>query len=222
MSPSITKHVPSWTDSPNFARERRRSRLFFNLVAPAFALIDRNLQPAYRESLEKLALPNEWSVLDLATGTGSLAMILADRGHRITGIDFAPKLLRKARKRLPNSQLREMDLVNLPDISDESFDLVTMAYLLHGVPEDFRRFLLDEARRIARHRVLVFDYPGPGPWHVRLIEKIEGPHYREFVSRDFRNWARGVGFHLLRRGVAGKHGAWWLIEAGAGCSLGHL
>ena len=205
--------APSWRDSPEFQRERRRSKFFFNLVSPAFAVIDRNLLPAYRESLEKIDLPPEWSVLDLATGTGSLALALSERGHRLTGIDFAGRLLRKAGKRLPEADLREMDLVDLPEIEDGSFDIVTMAYLLHGIPEDFRLFILKQAVRIAGKRVLIFDYPGPGPWYVRLIEAVEGPHYRGFVSRDLRSWLRSNGLEVLRRGVASGHGGWWLLAA---------
>ena len=185
---------------------------FFNLVSPAFAFIDRNLLPAYRESLMKLDLPSEWSVLDLATGTGSLALALAERGHHITGIDFAGRLLSKARKRLPAADLREMDLVNLPEIPANSFDLVTMAYLLHGIPEEFRIFILRQAIRIAAQRVLIFDYPGPGPWYIRLIEAVEGPYYRSFVNRDTRAWLREKGFELLKRGTASGHGGWWLLS----------
>ena len=204
---------PNWNDSPEFSRERQRSRLFFNVVSPAFIFIDRNLGPAYREALEKIGLPREWSVLDLGTGTGTLASVFAERGHQVTGLDFATRLLKKARKRVRGAELREMDLVNLPKIPDNSSDLVSMAYLLHGIPEDFRQFVLYEAVRIARHQVLVFDYPQPGPWYVRLIEKIEGGHYSEFVSQDFRSWVRALGLSMLRRGVASNHGGWWLIEA---------
>ncbi len=37
------------------------------------------------------------SVLDLGCGTGSHAFLLADRGHRVTGIDASPGMLRVAR-----------------------------------------------------------------------------------------------------------------------------
>lgn len=204
---------PGWYDSPEFLKERQRSRLFFNLVSPAFLFIDWKLRPTYREALEKLDFPRDWSVLDLGTGTGTLALALSERGHQVTGIDFAERLLKKARKRLPDADLRQMDLADLGSIEENSVDLVSMAYLLHGIPEDFRRFLLLQAVRIARNRVLVFDYPGPGPWYVRLIERIEGSHYPDFVSRDFRVWGRTIGLNMLRRGAASNHGGWWLIDA---------
>jgi len=199
-------------ETPEEIRERRRTRRFFNFVAPAFMIIDRNLLPAYRECLEKLDFPGQWSVLDLATGTGTLARAFGERGHAVCGIDFAERLLKKARKRLPGGDFRRMDLARLNKFSDRSFDIVSMGYLLHGISPAFRRFIIREASRIAAHRILIFDYPLPGPWYVRLIEAIEGPHYRSFVSTPFRSWAREMGLNIIRRGVVDRHGGWWLAE----------
>jgi hypothetical protein len=60
--------------------ERHRTRLFFNLVAPAFHVIDRRLLPEYRQALETLNLDPGLSILDLATGTGTLADLAAEAG----------------------------------------------------------------------------------------------------------------------------------------------
>ncbi len=198
--------------SPGETLERRRTRRFFNLVAPAFHVIDRNLLPAYREVLEGLRLPPEETILDLATGTGTLALAFAERGHAVTGIDFAERLLRKARRRLPNADLRPMDLAELPSLPAAAWDGVTMAYLLHGLPPDFRRFVLCEAARLARRWVLVFDYPEPGPLYVRIIEWIEGPHYPGFVGRPFEEHAAESGLSIVKRGVTSRHGGWWLLR----------
>ena len=197
---------------PEEQRERRRTRRFFNLVAPAFHVIDRNLLPAYREVLAHLALSPEETVLDLATGTGTLALTFAERGHRVTALDFAERLLAKARRRLPDADLRRMDLAELPSLPTDSWDGVTMAYLLHGLPPDFRRFVLCEAARLARRWVLVFDYPEPGPLYVRIIEWIEGPHYPSFVARPFEEQAAEVGLTVLDSGVTSRHGGWWLLR----------
>src|SRR5947207_6122898 len=37
--------------------------------------------------------------LDVGCGTGFLSLELAGRGHRVTGIDFAPQMLAEARKK---------------------------------------------------------------------------------------------------------------------------
>ena len=192
-------------------RERRRTRRFFSLVAPAFHVIDRRLLPEYRGALAELDLDPALTVLDLATGTGTLALAFAERGHAVTGIDFVPRLLRRARRRLPGAHMCEMDLAELPSFADRSFDVAAMGYLLHGLHSVMRRFVLCEAARIAREHVLVFDYARPGPWIVRLVEWVEGPHYRTFMRQPFAHHAAEAGLHVMRRGLVSDVGGWWLL-----------
>ena len=198
--------------------ERYRTRRFFNLVAPAFHVIDRRLLPEYKRVLEILSLEPELSVLDLATGTGTLAAAFAERGHRVAGIDFAARLLRRARRRLPEANLRLMDLADLPQMPDNAYDVVTLAYVLHGMPPQMRRFALCQARRLARRYVLVLDYSGPGRWHVRLIEWIEGPHYPSFVARSMAELAAEAGLIVEREERTSSTGACWLLTNGDGSS----
>jgi ubiquinone/menaquinone biosynthesis C-methylase UbiE len=198
--------------------ERHRTRLFFNLVAPAFHLIDRRLLPEYRRVLETLDLEPELSVLDLATGTGTLAAAFAERGHPVAGIDFAARLLRRARRRLPQADFRLMDLADLPQLPDDAYDVVTLAYVLHGMPPQMRRFALCQARRLARRHVLVFDYSGPGRWYVRLIEWIEGPHYPSFVANPLADLAAEAGLTVQREERTSSTGVCWLLGHGDGSS----
>ncbi len=199
-------------DHPGALKERRKVRLFFNVVAPAFVYIDRHLLPEYRTALGALNLDPRWTVLDMATGTGTLAAALAARGHRVAGFDFAARLLRRARRRLPGAQLELMDLAEAHRIPGGSYDLVTMGYLLHGLNPAMRRFALCHAARIARHAVLVFDYGRPGPWIVRLVEWIEGPHYASFIGRPFGDIAAEAGLEVERSGSTSDVGSYWLLR----------
>ena len=194
------------------AGERRRARWFFNLVAPAFHVIDRRLLPEYRAALDAMALDPALDVLDLATGTGTLALAFSERGHRVAGIDFAERLLRRARRRLPGAEMRRADLVELPALPGASHGIVAMGYLLHGLAPAMRRFVLCEAARIARRWVVVFDYARPGPWTVRIVEWIEGPHYPSFVGRPFEAHAAEAGLEVAASGGTSDVGGWWLLE----------
>ncbi len=71
-----------------FEQERRRTQRFFNLVSVVYPLVERHLWSEYQEVLERLALPVEHRVLDLATGTGMLAGAFAEREHTVVGLDF--------------------------------------------------------------------------------------------------------------------------------------
>jgi len=199
-------------------RSRRTSATgrgdFFNLVAPAFHVIDRRLLPEYRQTLAALDLEPSLSILDVATGTGTLAAAFAERGHRVAGIGFAARLLRRARRRLPQTDLRLMDLADLPRLPDDAYDVVALAYVLHGTPPTMRRFALCQAHRLARRHVLVFDYSGPGRWYVRLIEWMEGPHYPSFVARPMADLAAEAGLNVQREERTSSGGACWLLASG--------
>ena len=104
--------------------------------------------------------------LDVCCGTGDIAMALADRGARVTGLDFSHEMLEVAKSR--NSAIRGMASVNylhadamkLP-FSDGSFDVVTVGYGLRNLAD--WEVGLSEMVRVAKPgaRVLVLDFGKP-------------------------------------------------------------
>lgn len=189
--------------------ERRRTRRFFNRAAFAFPVIDRRLGPEYRKALEVLDLPKEGTVLDIGTGTGTLAAAFSERGHPVTGIDFADRLVEMARRRVPSGVFRAMDLIELEEMPSRSFDNVCLAYVLHGLSPELRETTLHHASRLARKGVLVFDYSCLGPWYVRLIEWIEGPHYPGFVARTMNDHVSVHRLAVKMSGDTSSIGGWW-------------
>ncbi len=196
-----------------FERERRKTQRFFNLVSVVYPLVERHLWPEYREVLERLALPDRYSVLDLATGTGMLAGVFAERGHTVVGLDFADNLLERARRKFPQVEFCNFDLLHLEQIESDSHDVVCMGYLLHGLSPDFRRHVLREACRIAGQHVLVFDYCCRGNWFVRLIERIEGPNYPGYLTEDRKEEFDIVGLHVQQYQQNSDVGGYWLCSA---------
>jgi ubiquinone/menaquinone biosynthesis C-methylase UbiE len=75
--------------------------------------------------------------LDVGCGTGFLALGLAARGHRVTGIDFAPAMLANAREKAAERGLtvrfEEAD-AEAPPFPAQSFDLVVSRHLLWTLP----------------------------------------------------------------------------------------
>nr|WP_042186266.1 class I SAM-dependent methyltransferase [Kibdelosporangium sp. MJ126-NF4] len=72
------------------------------------------------------------TALDAACGTGRYAEILAERGHRVIGVDSSPDMLDLARKRLPDSEFRVGELHDLP-IGD--VDLIVCGLALTHTPD---------------------------------------------------------------------------------------
>jgi SAM-dependent methyltransferase len=71
--------------------------------------------------------------LDAACGTGRHARYLAELGHQVTGVDSSPDMLAHARVHLPDADLREGDLHELP-LPDGELDLVVCGLALTHVP----------------------------------------------------------------------------------------
>jgi len=120
--------------SSSNAGERRKTRRFFNLAALVYPLIERGLLPSYRYVLGQLDLDPGLTVLDLATGTGDLAIELARLNpQKITGVDIAANMLeigkeKVAAKKLSNTiELLLGDSEDLP-FENNSFDAVTVAF----------------------------------------------------------------------------------------------
>jgi demethylmenaquinone methyltransferase / 2-methoxy-6-polyprenyl-1,4-benzoquinol methylase len=82
----------------------------------------------WRERAAELAEVRPGSTaLDVATGTGDLAIALARRGAEVTGSDFAPAMLELARKKAPGLTFEEGDALNLA-YPDDSFDAATVGF----------------------------------------------------------------------------------------------
>ena len=96
------------------------------------------------------------SVLDLGTGTGVFAEAFAARAMQVTGIDLNHELLEEARSRVPSATFLEAAAESLP-FPDRAFDLLFLGLLLHEVDDPLA--LLKEARRIARIRVAILEWP---------------------------------------------------------------
>jgi len=75
--------------------------------------------------------------LDVGCGTGFLSLELAARGHRVTGIDFAPEMLALAKEKAAKAgaaiRFEHADAENLP-FAAASFDLVITRHVLWTLP----------------------------------------------------------------------------------------
>lgn len=96
-----------------------------------YPLMARHLETAARAAVEIAAVGSGDRVLDVATGTGNAALLAAERGGQVVGVDFEPALLEVAEQRATDSGLQVRwltgDLGSLP-VPDESADVVLSVF----------------------------------------------------------------------------------------------
>jgi SAM-dependent methyltransferase len=145
-------------------------------------------------------------ILDVGTGTGRAAILLARRGARVTGVDASAEMLtvaeRRARAepRLPVTFTRG-DAHALA-FADRSFDAAVCLRVIMHTP-DWRR-VVGELCRVARRQV-VLDYPALGSGAAlqaaaRRMAAVVGARntepYRVFSGRAIREALAGHGFRI--------------------------
>lgn len=89
--PGTGGEVPAWSEDPLTARAR------MVWTAGDFLPIARSFASGAEEFIARLSLSPGESVLDVACGTGNLAIPAARAGAHVTGIDIAPNLIAEAR-----------------------------------------------------------------------------------------------------------------------------
>ncbi len=147
----------------------------FDRIAHRYDLLNRILSLGVDQrwrgrTVDSLALAGrtDAEVLDLATGTGDLAIQIARRhpGVRVVGVDPAERMLAHARPKIERAGLYDRvrvvpgDAEDIP-FPDASFDGVTIAFGIRNVPDRARG--LREMRRVTRPggRVAILELSEP-------------------------------------------------------------
>lgn len=132
----VEKITPYGSEAP----KEQQVEEMFNSIAPAYDLMNRamtfgidRLWRAKAVGMLRKAAPRE--ILDVATGTGDLALQLARKlpNAHITGVDLSAGMIAVGRRKVSKAGLddrisfREADCLALP-FPDASFDCITVAY----------------------------------------------------------------------------------------------
>ena len=133
---------------------RRHAKELFAPLGPTYdrvgAVLSFGQDPRWRRFLVSRVPADGGHVLDVATGTGLVAERLLQGGHRVTGLDQSAGMLALARQRFGDRvELVEASAEALP-FADESFDHLTVTYLLRYV--DDPAAVLRELARVVRPR----------------------------------------------------------------------
>ena len=156
-------------------------RSMFDRIAPVYDAMNRvmtmGLDLRWRRLGARAVVRPGDSVLDAACGTGDFAVAdLRAGAARVVGLDFSPRMLERARRKAPQVEWVEGDLLALP-FADAAFDAATVGFGVRNVAD--LELALRELRRVVRPggRVAILEITRPrGPlrpfyslWFDRVV-----------------------------------------------------
>jgi demethylmenaquinone methyltransferase/2-methoxy-6-polyprenyl-1,4-benzoquinol methylase len=128
-------------------------RGMFDRIAPVYDAMNRvmtaGLDRSWRRLTVEAVVQPGHRVLDACCGTGDLAVAAEGEGGIVTGLDFSPAMLERARRKSETVDWVEGDLLALP-FQDESFDAATVGFGVRNVGDLDRA--IGELRRVLRPR----------------------------------------------------------------------
>jgi demethylmenaquinone methyltransferase / 2-methoxy-6-polyprenyl-1,4-benzoquinol methylase len=184
------------------------------------------LHHRWRERAADLARVGPGSrALDVATGTGDLAIALARRGGEVVGSDFSEGMLERARAKSPQVRWEQANALALP-YDDDAFDAATVGFGARNF-SDLERGIAEMARVVrpgGRVVVLEITTPTKPPlstffslWFDRIVPLLgrvtgENQAYSYLPSSVKRFPApRELGAVMARAGLRDVR---WILTAG--------
>ncbi|MDQ3587572.1 MAG: ubiquinone/menaquinone biosynthesis methyltransferase [Actinomycetota bacterium] len=205
-------------------------RAMFDRVARVYdrmnSVMTAGLDRRWRERAATLARVGPGSrALDVATGTGDLALELERRGATVTGLDFSEEMLRIARQKGPGTTWRAGNALELP-FGDDQFDAATVGFGARNF-DDLGRGLREMARVVRPGgRVVVLEITTPqdpplswffGLWFDRLVPllgRLAGdPEAYGYLPSSVRRFP-GPGGLAAELAAAGLDDVRWVLTAG--------
>jgi len=202
----------------------------FDRIARVYDLMNRvmtaGMDERWRARAADLAAAGPGTrALDVATGTGDLAIELDARGAAVTGVDFSEGMLEIARRKAPSIEFAVGNALAL-EFPDATFDAATVGFGARNF-DDLGQGLAEMARVVRPGgRVVVLEITNPqkpplstffGLWFDRvvpLLGRLAGdPDAYEYLPSSVRRFPgpRELAAEMDRAGIGGVR---WILTAG--------
>jgi len=148
-------------------------------------------------------------ILDVACGTGELLqqMIQTHPSVEYTGIDLSGPYLKYARKRHPELSDISLMRANAEEIPfrDNYFDAVTSVYLMHELPRDVRKRVIQEMLRVTKPGGLIVvqdsvqanEVPRMNELLMRYGDEGNEPYFHDYLEDDLKPLIESCGAQVV-------------------------
>jgi len=185
---------------------------FWNAYAKKYdVFIHNNVSKTYGLILDNLAMDTNKTenMLEIATGTGIISLILSDHISKITAIDIAPEMIKIASEKcnqesIGNIDFRIGDACHL-EFQDKTFDTVIASNVLHLLFEP--ELALQEMKRVLKDngQLIIPTYCHGDDLKSHIISRIMGlAGFRartRWTLTGFRNFIKFNGFKIIKETV---------------------
>ncbi|MDQ0603001.1 SAM-dependent methyltransferase [Streptomyces canus] len=168
---------------------------------PDHGLRDPEVRAAWADRLRSWLPGRACDILDLGCGTGSLSLLAAEQGHRVTGVDSAPAMVDLARAKLAGRDAAFLvGVAATPPVGEQRFDVVLVRHVLWALPDPGRalrhwRELLRPGGRLVMIEGVwgaVSPVGIPAERLTALLESVAAHVRVERLSGDPLLWGRAV------------------------------
>lgn len=150
--------------------------------------------------LEYLPTGQSLRILDLGCGTGTLASLMADRGHDVLGGDSSPEMIARARAMFPALRFEVIDVLTMT--FEQSWDIVFSNAVFHWI-SDHKRLLENIYRALKPKGQLICEFGAAG--NIHAIENAfqscaenyginYQTHFNFETAENFRELLEAAGF----------------------------
>jgi SAM-dependent methyltransferase len=168
---------------------------------PDHGLRDPDVRDAWAGRMKEWLPSARSHILDIGCGTGSLSLLAAAQGHRVTGVDLSPRMAERARAKLAghDAEILVGDAA-APPVGDRRFDVVLVRHVLWALPDPeavlrhWCGLLRQGGRLVLVEGVWGETSPVGIPAHrlADMLTPLAARVHTERLSGDARLWGRAV------------------------------
>ncbi len=143
-----------------------------------------------------------------------VARFLVESGFSVVGIDFSEKMIRLARRNVPEATFVRKDMSQL-DFADSSFDGLTAFYSIIHVPREKHSQLLRDFCRILKPDGIMLVTMGSDEWEATEIYSHYGTEmfWSQYAPQKSLRLVKDAGFEVIfdKILVRGKERHYWIL-----------